>query len=179
MLQNMLSRTRSTKQDLTGLSQPLKLKTNNKDRIINSRSRDRREATIPESPQTAPLSPDRGFRDAMQSSTTRHRSADRSSNGSSDQRSRNSGGPSRFTSFMTSSSKAASGFGRAGKGLMVKFTRGGNDNDKDSPPEEYKLQVINLPLVQQVRRTRLQSRLQDAKDKTEFWLPALPYRCIE
>jgi len=36
-----------------------------------------------------------------------------------------------------------------------------------------------LPLVEQTRKTRIAKRLEDSKDKTEFWMPALPWRCIE
>lgn len=46
-------------------------------------------------------------------------------------------------------------------------------------PEENVLSVINLPLHEQVRRTRIGKRLNGSKDKTEYWLPALPFRCID
>lgn len=77
------------------------------------------------------------------------------------------------------SSKAADGLGKAGK-FFVKIGRSGSSNSRD-PAEDavYVLQVIRLPLVEQTRRTRIAKTLEDSKDKTEFWMPALPWRCIE
>lgn len=43
----------------------------------------------------------------------------------------------------------------------------------------YVCKVINLPLAEQTRLTRISKRLADSKDKTEFWMPALPWRCID
>lgn len=45
--------------------------------------------------------------------------------------------------------------------------------------DQYTCTVINLPLVEQTRRTRIAKRLELSMDKTEFWMPALPWRCIE
>lgn len=84
-----------------------------------------------------------------------------------------------LSSIKNSGSSAATGLGRAGKGLLGKITRGSTSTERDQPAEEYKCMVINLPLVEQTRRTRIRSRMEDARDKTEFWMPALPYRCIE
>jgi hypothetical protein len=39
--------------------------------------------------------------------------------------------------------------------------------------------VINLPLVEQTRITRISKKIEASKDKTEFWMPSLPWRCIE
>ncbi|KAA6408893.1 MAG: hypothetical protein FRX48_07237 [Lasallia pustulata] len=77
------------------------------------------------------------------------------------------------------SSKAADGLGKAGK-FFVKIGRSGSSNSRD-PAEDavYVLQVIRLPLVEQTRRTRIAKTLEDSKDKTEFWMPALPWRCID
>ncbi|KAK4691643.1 hypothetical protein P7C71_g5395, partial [Lecanoromycetidae sp. Uapishka_2] len=75
------------------------------------------------------------------------------------------------------SSKAADGLGKAGKGLMGKFARSGSTTTKEDLP--YEIHVINLPLVEQTRRTRIAQRLADSRDKTEFWMPALPWRCID
>ncbi len=77
------------------------------------------------------------------------------------------------------SSRAADGIGKAGKGIFGKFTRSGSGNEGPRPDEEYVCKVITLPLIEQTRRTRISPRLADAKDKTEFWMPALPWRCIE
>ena len=45
--------------------------------------------------------------------------------------------------------------------------------------EHYVLKVINLPLVEQARLTRISKRLEDSRDKTEFWMPAFPWRAID
>jgi hypothetical protein len=45
--------------------------------------------------------------------------------------------------------------------------------------EHYVLRVINLPLIEQTRLTRISKRLEDSRDKTEFWMPAFPWRAID
>jgi len=82
-----------------------------------------------------------------------------------------------LTNLKNMSSKAADGLGKAGKGAMEKFGRSGSTTTKEEEP--YVIHVINLPLVEQTRRTRIAQRLADSRDKTEFWMPALPWRCIE
>ena len=79
------------------------------------------------------------------------------------------------------STKAADGLGKAGKGFFGKFARSGSSQEREPPKmdEDYVCKTINLPLVEQARRTRISKRLADSKDKTEFWMPALPWRCIE
>jgi hypothetical protein len=58
--------------------------------------------------------------------------------------------------------------------------RSGSSHEKDAQTEEnYHLKVINLGLIEQTRKTRISKRLEASKDKTEFWMPALPWRCIE
>lgn len=83
--------------------------------------------------------------------------------------------------FKSSSSKAADGLGKAGKGFFGKFARAGSTNEKEVPNDEinYHCRVINLPLIKQTRVTRISKRLEESRDKTEFWMPALPWRCIE
>ena len=44
-------------------------------------------------------------------------------------------------------------------------------------PPNYK--VIRLPLEPQTRITRIRHTMDAAKDKTEYWMPALAYRSIE
>lgn len=153
-------------------------------------------------PKTAPLQQDRSLHDMM-SSKTRNRSADRqlqnnnsqenfiarredrpSGQGLSTSNSRvfresggAHGGSHIFSNIKNTSSKAADGLGKAGKGIFGKIARSGSSNAKEE--ERYVLRVINLPLVDQTRRTRIARRLEDSKDKTEFWMPALPWRCIE
>ena len=84
-----------------------------------------------------------------------------------------------LTNLKNTSSKAAGGLGKAGKGIFNKMTRSGSSSGRDMADEEYVFKVINLPLVEQTRKTRIAKRLEDSKDKTEFWMPALPWRCIE
>ena len=153
-------------------------------------------------PKTAPLHQDRSLRDMM-SANTRNRSADRQSQHNHSQENiairreerpsgqglstsnsrvfRESGGAYGgshiFSNIKSTSSKAADGLGKAGKGILTKIARSGSSNAKEE--ERYVLRVINLPLIDQTRRTRIAKRLEDSKDKTEFWMPALPWRCIE
>ena len=70
--------------------------------------------------------------------------------------------------------------GKAGKGFLGKITRSGSTTERELVPDDtYTCTVINLPLVKQTRTTRIARRLELSKDKTEFWMPALPWRCIE
>lgn len=70
--------------------------------------------------------------------------------------------------------------GKAGKGFFGKITRSDSSNARELVPDEiYICNVINLPLIKQTRTTRIARRLELSKDKTEFWMPALPWRCIE
>ena len=93
---------------------------------------------------------------------------------------RDGAGSKLFSNFKSTSAKAADGIGKAGKGLFGKITRSSNSNGKEvTDDENYVFSVIKLPLVEQTRRTRIAKRLEDSKDKTEFWMPALPWRCIE
>ena len=76
-----------------------------------------------------------------------------------------------------------------GKQFFGKGTRSGNSStghpNHAAPPadyvddEHYVLKVINLPLVEQTRLTRISKRLEDSRDKTEFWMPAFPWRAID
>ena len=150
------------------------------------------------SPKTAPLHQDKSYHDMMGSSA-RNRSADRKtpSNHSQEnmplrrgEKMSNSGlstsstgvpregaGSHLFLNIKNTSNKAAGGLGKASKSIFGKVSRSGVSNARDE--ERYALRVINLPLVDQTRHTRIASRLEDSKDKTEFWMPALPWRCIE
>jgi len=149
-------------------------------------------------PKTAPIRQDHSYRD-MIGSNARNRSADRQTPSNRSQEHvplrraekisthglsasapggfRESGGSHLFTNIKNTSTKAADGLGKAGKSIFGKVARSGNSNAKEE--ERYVLSVINLPLVLQTRRTRIAQRLADSRDKTEFWMPALPWRCIE
>ncbi|KZZ88690.1 Rho GTPase activation protein [Ascosphaera apis ARSEF 7405] len=91
---------------------------------------------------------------------------------------------------------AAKGIGRAGKGFFGKIMRsdtGGLDSQNGSgyghyssryggstaSDDTYVCKVINLPLIEQTRKTRIGKRLENSMDKTEYWMPALPWRCID
>lgn len=85
-----------------------------------------------------------------------------------------------FNSLKQSSSGAADRIGKAGKGFFGKITRSGSTNERELMSDDnYVCSVINLPLIEQARKTRIAKKLEDCRDKTEFWMPALPYRCID
>lgn len=72
-------------------------------------------------------------------------------------------------SFMSGLKKATGGF----------LGRTKSDSKTHIPDSEYVIKVINLPLVEQTRATRISKDLASCRDKTEYWMPALPWRCIE
>lgn len=152
--------------------------------------------------KTAPLDMDnnRSFRDLM-GSAIRNKSADRHPTNktsiasiprgrsvgdhrglasSSSTIFRDGAGSKLFANIKGTSSKAADGLNKAGKGIFNKMGRSGSSNTREEVGDaHYSNTVINLPLIQQTRRTRIAKRLEDSRDKTEFWMPALPWRCIE
>lgn len=69
----------------------------------------------------------------------------------------------------------------ARKGMFGKLGRTSSNHERELqlPKEPYQFKIIHTPLVEQTRLTRISSRLENSKDKTEFWMPALPWRCIE
>lgn len=81
---------------------------------------------------------------------------------------------------LKNTAKAAGGIGKAGTKFFkqTKQPHGLGSYPMDSA-QFYQLKVINRPLREQTRVTRIAKRLEDSKDKTEFWMPALPWRCIE
>ena len=146
--------------------------------------------------KTAPIQHegDRSFRDMM-TSTIRTHSADRQRPGGSEDgsiasiketgRHHTATTPSGtsgvfFSNLKSSSTRAADGIGKASKGIFGKLARSGSSGERDVVTDEnYVCSVINLPLVEQTRRTRISKRLESSRDKTEYWMPALPWRCIE
>jgi len=85
-----------------------------------------------------------------------------------------------FNNIKQSSNGAADRLGKAGKGFFNKITRSGSTNERELINDDsYVCSVINLPLIEQARKTRICKRLEDCRDKTEFWMPALPYRSID
>jgi hypothetical protein len=75
-------------------------------------------------------------------------------------------------------SKAVTGGGNLFSRLG-KVGRSSSNNAKEVPDSEYVFKVINLPLIDQARITRISKDLGSCKDKTEYWMPSLPWRCIE
>lgn len=128
----------------------------------------------------------------MMSSTVRNRSEDRvagrdvaagkESTRDRDQRAlstlKDNGGSNFLSGLRNSSTKAAD---MISKGLFGKSPRSGGLSERDFAidDEHYVPKVINLPLVEQTRLTRISKRLEDSKDKTEFWMPAFPWRAID
>lgn len=149
-----------------------------------------------ESLKTAPIRDgrDRSFRDMMTpSSNIRQRSEDRQPTGSRDMStgrepkensktapsfSSNSGSHNFLNSIKSSATKGA---GAIHKGLFGKGGRSGSTSEVAPPidDEHYTLKVINRPLVEQTRLTRISKKLEDSRDKTEFWMPAFPWRAID
>lgn len=144
-------------------------------------------------PKTAPLKSDHRARAfAAEGNAPRNRSADRVMQVDRAQRkeagrqgqnipmSHSFQGTSLLSNIHQTGKGVGDRLGKAGKGLFGKITRSGSSTDREPPPpEEHIISIINLPLVKQTRRTRIARRLELSKDKTEFWMPALPWRCIE
>lgn len=91
---------------------------------------------------------------------------------------REGGGHTFLNNLKTSATKGA---GALSKGLFGKGGRSGSTNEKEAPvdDEHYQIKVLNLPLMEQTRLTRISKKLEDSKDKTEFWMPAFPWRAID
>ncbi|KAL2259805.1 hypothetical protein VTK26DRAFT_6379 [Humicola hyalothermophila] len=137
--------------------------------------------------KTAPIQAyDRSFRDMM-SSAVRNHSAERHQardiGGRKDHESHHRGLPS---SLRDSSGSAFFNNLKHGKTILSNRFFGGSARHEVPAPKEpavddenYVLKVINLPLVEQTRLTRISKRLEDSRDKTEFWMPAFPWRAID
>ncbi|OJD11682.1 hypothetical protein AJ78_07597 [Emergomyces pasteurianus Ep9510] len=192
---NILTRTRSIRVDdsyATGKNHPPSRRPSNGLLRLEEISRNNNNTQPPL--KTAPLQPDKMFKDVMGSSV-RNRSADRPAADDSHSRAQRVGhggsitsssslsqvsGASLFNNLKQTSSGAADRLGKAGKGFFGKITRSGSSNEREYLPDDtYICQIINLPLVEQTRRTRISKRLEASKDKTEYWMPALPWRCID
>ncbi|KAK1834766.1 putative Rho-type GTPase-activating protein 2 [Podospora conica] len=138
--------------------------------------------------RTAPIqAQDRSFREMMSSAARNHsaeRPQGRDISGSSR---RDTDNTSRYapSAYRENGGSFFSGL----KGLKASVNKnlfgsgGRNDHNVHREPvvddEHYVLKVINLPLVEQTRKTRISKRLEDSRDKTEFWMPAFPWRAID
>lgn len=91
--------------------------------------------------------------------------------------------PKEKSNAFVSGSKNVLGKAKTGGGMFLtrlgKIGRSSSNSEKEIPDAEYTLKVINLPLVEQTRITRISKRIEASKDKTEYWMPSLPWRCIE
>jgi hypothetical protein len=92
---------------------------------------------------------------------------------------REGGGGHTFLNNLKSS--ATKGAGALSKGLFGKSGRSGSSTEREPivDDDHYELKVLKLPLVQQTRLTRISKKLEDSRDKTEFWMPAFPWRAID
>jgi len=145
--------------------------------------------------KTAPLRSenDRPFRD-MRSTNVRQHSADRVPTKARDMPgSRDNKDLGKPPTLLSSSfregggflnnlkSSATKGAGAFSKGLFGKANRSNSTVEKELPvdDEHYELKVINKSLIEQTRITRISKRLEDSRDKTEFWMPSFPWRAID
>jgi hypothetical protein len=146
--------------------------------------------------RTAPLQSDRSFRDMM-SSNVRNHSADRQPSSSRDIPGGKDREYNKSQNTLSSAARegsghgflnnlkmgASKGAGALSKGLFGKGGRSGSTTEKEEArpvdDEHYELKVINKPLIQQTRLTRISKKLEDSRDKTEFWMPAFPWRAID
>jgi hypothetical protein len=152
--------------------------------------------------KTAPLEKDKSWRGNMSFGKLRTHSADRQDGSQHSQRSNDENSSrkdkaeqSSVASGSHSESRGAHlisnlGFGAQKMGKKIESTRKGifgklgrSSSNHETlpllPKEPYQFKIIHTPLVEQTRLTRISSRLENSKDKTEFWMPALPWRCIE
>ncbi|KFY28249.1 hypothetical protein V493_03039 [Pseudogymnoascus sp. VKM F-4281 (FW-2241)] len=184
---NLLRRTSSIRND----SEPL---SPGESSTLSVNDTDRQQ--VLEGMRTAPLRPesDRTFRELIKNSNARNRSADRQPSGQrpevrreprdthrgtpSISMSRDNGGTSLMNSLKGAGTKAASSFGR---NFFGKSARSGSTNEREAPvdDEHYVLKVLNLPLIEQTRVSRISKQLETSRDKTEFWMPSFPWRAID
>jgi hypothetical protein len=151
--------------------------------------------------KTAPMDKGQSWRN-MGMGKLRTHSADRGEGGKPMQREEDFQGPRRDkveqTSLASNSynehkghgfmSKLGSGARNVGekmdsarKGVFGKLGRSSSNHESQTPitNEPYVCKIIHKPLIEQTRLTRISTRLEQSRDKTEFWMPALPWRCIE
>ncbi|KAK5122442.1 hypothetical protein LTR85_004026 [Meristemomyces frigidus] len=86
------------------------------------------------------------------------------------------------SSFMSGSKHVVSKATKGGGNLFTrlgKIGRSSSSNEKEVPDNEYVVKIINQPLVEQTRITRISKDLGSCRDKTEYWMPSLPWRCID
>ncbi|KAK4240774.1 hypothetical protein C8A03DRAFT_12883 [Achaetomium macrosporum] len=149
-----------------------------------------RPYTSAAAPRTAPLQArDRSFREMM--SAVRNHSAERSQSreisgkGRDPEKDHHQRQPHGYTQTPGGAFFSNLKHSKAAGLLSNRFFGGGSRHEAPAPKEpvvddeHYVLKVINLPLVEQTRLTRISKRLEDSRDKTEFWMPAFPWRAID
>jgi len=91
--------------------------------------------------------------------------------------------PKEKSNAFVSGGKNVLGKAKTGGGMFLsrlgKIGRSSSNSEKEVSDSDYKLKVIILPLIEQTRITRISKRIEASKDKTEYWMPSLPWRCIE
>jgi hypothetical protein len=129
-----------------------------------------------------------GFFSKSKGKEVRGKSADRAVTDESDEntpvQSRNMAKePKEKSNAFVSGGKNVLGKAKTGGGNLLsrlgKIGRSSSNSEKEIPDAEYILKVINQPLVEQTRITRISKKIEASKDKTEYWMPSLPWRCIE
>ncbi|KAL5117222.1 hypothetical protein ACEQ8H_004911 [Pleosporales sp. CAS-2024a] len=86
-----------------------------------------------------------------------------------------------MSSIGSGARKVGGNLNSARKGIFGKLGRSSSNHESPTlaTNEPYVCKVIHKPLIEQTRLTRISSRLEQSRDKTEFWMPALPWRCID
>lgn len=190
----LLSRSKSIRVE-EGTNPRTKSKSNTPNRLTEPGSKHWKHSGDASGIKTAPLEKGQSWRQNMTLGAMRNRSADRhygvDSEDEVSRRDRNeqsslsssyneSRGANIFNAFKSSSNKVADGINKASRVMAEKLVRSSSSHEKEAQIEEnYQLKIINLGLVEQTRKTRISKRLEASKDKTEFWMPALPWRCID
>lgn len=189
----ILNRTRSIKDQETGDSKSSPSPKDRSPAHLKVAEPDRAYTAAPL--RTAPIQAhDRSFREMM-SSAVRNHSAERSQGRDSsvgrgrDHDHQSGNNNSRFQPSSSFKDNSGSNFlsglkNSKAAGILNKTffgARGEGPSHKEPvvDDEHYVLKVINLPLVEQTRRTRISKRLEESRDKTEFWMPAFPWRAID
>jgi len=147
--------------------------------------------------KTAPLEKGQSWRSLVGQGKMRTHSADRHDSNHRDEDHRrdrveqgslasSSYNESKGATFMSSIGSGARKVGdkmdSARKGIFGKLGRSSSNHETPTlvtTNEPYVCKTIHKPLIEQTRLTRISSRLEQSRDKTEFWMPALPWRCIE
>lgn len=81
--------------------------------------------------------------------------------------------------FMSGSKNVMHKAKTGGGQLLNKLGKIGRTANHQVPDSEWKPSIITLPLVEQTRVTRISKDLESCRDKTEYWMPSLPWRCID